>query len=144
MRSFTFSLESVRKLRDHAERRAREDMARELGARDAHRSELERRTDALGDAHEGARAADPSARAMWHVLIERRRLERARAEYELAQQEQRVGESRERATDAVREHEMISRLEQRRRDEHTRAVARAEEASLGELATVAYLRGQRA
>ena len=77
-------------------------------------------------------------------MIERRRLERTRAEHALAEQEERVGESRLRATDAAREHEMISRLERRRRDEHARAGARAQEAELSELATVAYARAQRA
>jgi hypothetical protein len=142
MRSFRFNLESVRRLRDHAERRAREEMARELGARELHASELARRTDALDDAHEGARSAHPTERAMWHVVIERRRLERARAQHALAEQDERVGESRARATDAAREHEMISRLERRRRDEHARADARAQEAELSDLATVAYRRSQ--
>src|SRR5215470_15756604 len=79
MRSFVFNLESVRRLRDHAERKAREDMARELGAREQHAAELARRTDAVEHAQDGARAAHPSARAMWHALIERRRVEQSRA-----------------------------------------------------------------
>jgi flagellar export protein FliJ len=143
MRSFTFNLESVRRLRDHAERKAREEVARELDAREQHASELARRDDALGDAHDGARAAHPTARAMWLALIERRKLERTSAEHALAVQEERVDESRGRATDAAREHEMISRLEQRKRAEHARAVASAEEAELGEIATAAYVRNQR-
>src|SRR5215470_17437111 len=126
MRSFVFNLESVRRLRDHAERKAREEVARELGARERQAAELARRTDAVEDAHDGARAAHPSARAMWHALIERRRLERAHAEHALAEQDERVDESRVRATDAAREHEAISRLEQRQRTEHARAVARAQ------------------
>jgi flagellar export protein FliJ len=144
MRSFTFNLESVRRLRDHAERRARQDVARELGAREEHASELARRTDALDHAHDGARGAHPTARAMWHALIERRRLERTKAEHALAAQEERVDESRVRATDAAREHEIISRLEQRQRAEHARASELAREAELGEIATAAYLRSQRA
>jgi flagellar export protein FliJ len=144
MRSFTFNLESVRKLRDHAERKAREEVARELNAREQHASELARRSDAVDEAHDGARAAHPTARGMWHALIERRRHERTAAEHALAEQEERVDESRTRATDAAREHEMISRLEQRRRAEHERAAARAQEAELDEIATTAYVRGQEA
>jgi flagellar export protein FliJ len=143
MRSFTFNLESVRRLRDHAERKAREEVARELSAREEHASELARRNDAVDEARDGARAAHPSARAMWHALVERRKLERAKAEHALAEQEERVDESRSRATDAAREHEIISRLEQRRRAEHARDVLRAEEAELGEIANAAYLRNQR-
>ena len=143
MRAFTFNLESVRRLRDHAERMAREEVARELHAREQQASELARRTDAVGDAHDGARAAHPSARAMWHALIERRRLEQTKAEHALAAQDERVDESRGRAADAAREHEMINRLEQRRRAEHERAAALADEAELGEIATAAYLRNQR-
>jgi flagellar export protein FliJ len=142
MRAFTFNLESVRKLRDHAERKAREEVARELNAREEHASELARRDDALDSARDGARAAHPSAREMWNALVERRRLERAKAEHALARQEERVGESRTRAVDAAREHEIISRLEQRQRAEHARAVARAEEAELSEIANSAYLRAQ--
>jgi flagellar protein FliJ len=144
MRSFTFNLESVRRLRDHAERKAREEVARELGAREHHAAELARRTDAVELARDGARAAHPSARAMWHALVERRRLEQTRAEHALAEQEERVDESRVRATDAAREHEVISRLEQRKRAEHARAVEHAQEAELGEIATAAFVRARKA
>jgi flagellar export protein FliJ len=143
MRSFTFNLESVRRLRDHAERKAREEVARELSAREQHASEVARRNDAVDEAHDGARAAHPTVRGMWLALIERRKLERAKAEHALAEQEERVDESRSRATDAAREHEIISRLERRRRAEHARDVLRAEEAELGEIANAAYLRNQR-
>jgi flagellar FliJ protein len=140
MRAFTFNLESVRRLRDHAERKAREEVARELHAREEHATELARRTDAVGDAHDGARAAHPSARAMWLALIERRRLEQSRARQALEVQDERVAGSRSRAADAAREREMIDRLEQRRRAEHARAVASAEEAELAEIANSAFLR----
>ena len=46
-RPSSFNLESVRRLRDHAERKAREEVARELGAREQHAAELARRTDAV-------------------------------------------------------------------------------------------------
>ena len=140
MRSFVFNLESVRRLRDHAERKAREEVARELGAREQHAAELARRTDAVEQARDGARTAHPSTRAMWEALVERRRLEQEGARQALAQQDERVDESRVRATDAAREHEMIARLEQRRRAEHARAVEQAREAELGEIATSAYVR----
>jgi flagellar export protein FliJ len=143
MRSFTFNLESVRRLRDHAERKAREEVARELSAREEHASEVARRNDAVDEAHDGARVAHPTARGMWLALIERRKLERAKAEHALAAQEERVDESRSRATDAAREHEIISRLEQRRRAEHARDVLRAEEAELCDIANAAYVRSQR-
>src|SRR5262245_46867554 len=143
MRSFTFNLESVRRLRDHAERKAREDVARELGAREQHAAELARRIDAVEHARDGARGAHPSVRAMWDALVERRRLEQLDAQHALARQEERVDESRLRATDAAREHEMISRLEQRRRAEHARLAELAREAELSEIATAAFVRGQR-
>jgi flagellar biosynthesis chaperone FliJ len=81
---------------------------------------------------------------MWHALVERRRLEQTQAVHALAEQEERVDESRVRATDAAREHEVISRLEQRKRAEHARAVEHAEEAELGEIATTAFVRNQKA
>lgn len=144
MRAFVFNLESVRRLRDHAERKAREEVARELGAREQHAAELARRVDAVEEARVGARSAHPSARAMWEALVDRRRLEQARAQHALAEQDERVDESRVRATDAARQHEIISRLEQRRRAEHARAVEHAREAELGEIATSAYVRSQKA
>jgi hypothetical protein len=106
MRSFTFNLESVRRLRDHAERKAREEVARELGAREQHAAELARRTDAVEHAHDGARAAHRRRRAMWRA----RRAPPPRADqaqYALAEQDERVDESRVRATDAARQHEVI-------------------------------------
>ena len=144
MRAFVFNLESVRRLRDHAERKAREEVARELGAREQHAAELARRNDAVEEARDGARSAHPSARAMWDALVDRRRIEQAQAQHALAQQDERVDESRVRATDAARQHEMIARLEQRRRAEHARAVEQAREAELGEIATAAYVRNQKA
>src|SRR5262245_55694040 len=140
MRAVVFNLESVRRLRDHAERKAREEVARELGAREQHAAELARRTDAVEQARDGARAAHPSARAMWQALVDRRRLEQTHAARALAEQDERVDETRVRAADAAREHEMVARLEQRQRAEHSRAVEQAREAELGEIATAAYLR----
>ena len=144
MRAFVFNLESVRRLRDHAERKAREEVARELGAREQHAAELARRIDAVDEARDGARSAHPSARAQWHALVERRRLEQLQAQHALEEQDERVDESRVRATDAARQHEIITRLEQRRRAEHARAVEQAQEAELGEIATSAYVRNQKA
>ena len=68
----------------------------------------------------------------------------SRPEHALEQQDERVDESRVRATDAARQHEIITRLEQRRRAEHARAVEHAQEAELGEIATSAYVRNQKA
>jgi hypothetical protein len=144
MRAFVFNLESVRRLRDHAARKAREDVARELGAREQHAAELARRSGAVDEARDGERSAHPSARAQWQALVERRRLEQLQARHALERQDERVDESRIRATDAARQHEILARLEQRRRAEHTRAVEQAQEAELGEIATTAYVRNRKA
>ncbi len=142
-RAFTFRLESVLRLRKHAERRARAEVARELGAASAHSRDLERRTSDLYAAHAGARDAHPSERRLWDAYVDRRTIERCASAEILAEQRARVEESRRRAAGAAQERKAIGRLEERQRAEHASARARAEEAHLGELAIEAFRRGRR-
>ena len=145
MRAFVFNLESVRRLRDHAERKAREEVARELGAREQHAAELARRSDAVDEARDGARCrapvgAGPVARA--------RRAPPARAAPGPARARASRTSGSTRAASAPPTQpgstRSSSRLEQRRRAEHARAVEQAHEAELGEIATAAYVRNQKA
>ncbi|MFN0154585.1 MAG: hypothetical protein ACKVUT_09415 [Gaiella sp.] len=144
MRPFKFRLETVSRLRDHAERDARDRLARELVAREASAAELERRADALRAARCAARTAAAGTLASWQVLIERREREHEVAVAHLEKHERTVLERQAHLAVASRERDAISKLETRHRAEHLRAVARAEDAILGDVAVAGYHRAEKA
>lgn len=140
MRPFRFRLETVRRLRDHAEQRARDDLARELAAHASVEDELRRSLDAVDSACEGARGADVLARASWEAYIERRGREQRLAETELEHQRARVEEQRSALGRASREHQAIVKLEDKHRERHRDEWRRKDESELSDLAGRAHRR----
>jgi flagellar export protein FliJ len=143
MSPFRFRLESVRRLRDHAERHAREALARELLAREEAVADVERIRELLHSARasvRGAGAVDASTLTAWQAYVERRDRERRSAEDALEARERLVSLRRSELEQASRDRDVLARLEARRRLEHRGAELRAEQELLGELAIAAHRR----
>lgn len=143
MSPFRFRLETVRRLRDHAEQRARDELARELSAHASLADDVNRSRDAVASACHSARDADVRVRASWDAFIERRDREQRLAETELVRQSMRVDEQREALGQAAREHKAIARLEDKHRDRHRDEVRRRDESELSDIASRAYGRVSR-
>lgn len=143
MRPFRFRLESVKRLRGHAEQQAREGLAVELAVRQERAVDHEKSVSALADARAAARVADPATAAAWALFVERRDRERRTAAAALALQETRVEDSRRVAVDASRERKVVDRLEERHRAEHRAQAGRALGAQLDELALAMHARSGR-
>jgi flagellar export protein FliJ len=142
---FRFGLEPVRRLREHAEQVAKDDLAREL-------AEAQRRADDASVAD--ARLAAAHAAALGdgsvvpaHELAARRafveRLERERhvALARVDEQANEVARSRAGLEQAAREHETLQRAKSRARRAHALETARVEAEALDELATIRHGRG---
>jgi flagellar export protein FliJ len=134
MRPFRFRLETVRRLRDHAEQRARDGLARELRAHAALEGHVAERQTAVVSARVRSRDADPRVWASWQAYIERREREREAAAAELEDQETRVEAQRGALSQAAREHRVITRLESKHRERHVQEQMRRQEAELGDIA----------
>jgi flagellar FliJ protein len=146
--SFTFRLERVRSLRERAEERAQEELARELQLRLRGEALLERATHAASAARDtgrgavlrpGASGADLLAA---QAFIERAERDRRAAETDLDRQEAQVEARRQALTAAARERQTIDRLKERRRADHEREAARREQAALDEVALGVHRRGK--
>ena len=75
------------------------------------------------------------------VWVERAERERQTAELDLGRREAEVDARRIVLAGAARDHEVISRLKQRRQGDHERAAAAAEQATLDEVALAVHRRG---
>jgi len=142
---FTFRLESVRTLREQAEKQAKEELARELARkaeRDAALSEAEERLQAAREA--GALPVGSSLPAhelvSMQAFVERRERERLVAQADVSAADRDVGERQVQLEEAARERELLERLKKRKRAEHDQSVSRAEDAALGEMALAAHRR----
>jgi flagellar biosynthesis chaperone FliJ len=125
MKAFRFRLETVRGLRKQAERSARLELAHALARREDSAAAAHAAGERLAAAQADLAAAasvDAGALASRQAFVERLERERADARAGLAAQEQIVSG------------EAVDRLEERQRSRHAQAVARAEEAELGEVA----------
>lgn len=140
MRPFRFRLETVRRLRDHAEQRARDELARELSAHASLADDVRRSRDAVETACHAARVAPIGDRASWEAFIERRDREHRLAETELVRQGGRVAESRVQLGQASREHRAITRLEDKHRERHRDELMRRDEAELSDITSRAHAR----
>lgn len=143
MRPFRFRLETVRRLRDHAEQRARDDLARALSAEASLADDVRRSRDAVESACQAARLADIGTRASWDAFIERRDREHRLAETELTHQGVRVEESRSVLGQASRQHRAIVRLEDKHRERYVAELRRADESELSDIAGRAHGRALR-
>jgi len=146
--SFTFRLERVRSLRERAEERAREELARELQLRlrgeallvDATCQVSMARDTGLGAVRRtGASGADLIAA---QAYMERAERDRREAALDLDRQDAEVDARRKALTAAARERETIDRLKERQRASHHREVTRREQVALDEVAMGVHRRGR--
>jgi flagellar export protein FliJ len=135
MRRFTFTLEPVLALREEAERQAMEQLAVELVRHKALTADAERASVRLADAHGGAADATGIDLAARQAFLERLELEVEVSRDRVRAQEDRVAAEQLRVEIAARDREALERLKTERRDEHGRAVTRAEQADLLDLLT---------
>ncbi len=142
---FQFRLERVRSLRERAEEQAKEQLAAGLAHRLRGEALLHQATSVVRDAHAtardtalaGATAADLRAAQVW---MERAERERQAAALDLDRRDAEVDARRVVLARAARDHEVIARLEVRRRTEHAREHARREQADLDEVALSQFRR----
>jgi len=137
--TFTFGLERVRELREHAESQAKEQLAVSLNQRMRGAAMLAAASDALAEAaaagrpEEGARlrAADMIAHERWAEALKR---EAETAALSLDRLDAEVDARRVALGDASREREVLERLKDRRAAEHRAELARRESTELDEIA----------
>lgn len=143
---FKFGLERVRELREHAESQAKEELAASLSQRVRGASMLARVSDELasatanrpGSAAGGsATAADLRAHELWLQSLER---DREQAALQLDRLDAEVDARRAALGDASRDREVLERLKERRRQEHSAELARREAITLDEIALGAHVR----
>ena len=145
MKKFRFDLEPVRALREQAEKRAQEDLAREL----AMHAQLEAALAAVEQVVEAVRRAGaptpgvavPAADlATWDAYLVRRERDRRETERRLGEHGQVVDLHRTLLAQTARERESVERLKQRALARHLHAVGKEQEALADEVATTAYSR----
>src|SRR4051794_36932794 len=136
---FTFRLERVRELREHAEGEAKEQLAASLSQRMrgvamlAQASERLAAAAAARRAHEGGvlSAQDLVAHELWAQSLAR---DQQAAEAALRHYEAAVDERRAVLGTASRDREVLERLKTTQREAHVREMARREGAELDEIA----------
>ncbi len=144
MLRFSFRLESIRRLREHAETQAKERLARELAAREARARDLRRAEDALRAAVSAdAFAAGPVPAGdlvSREAFLERRRREREQAARLRQDQEERVAAEAKSLEEAARERAVIERLRHRRLAGYAQEERRRKERELLEGTLLRYRR----
>jgi flagellar FliJ protein len=143
--TFTFGLERVRELREHAESQAKEELAASLNQRVRGAAMLAQASEELASAAsagrpaEGARqnAAALVAHERWMLALRREQETKALS---LDRLEAEVDARRSALGDASREREVLERLKERRRVEHNAELLRREGVELDELALTMYVR----
>ncbi|HTN22844.1 MAG TPA: flagellar export protein FliJ [Solirubrobacteraceae bacterium] len=143
-RPFTFRLERVRALRERAEQRASEELASSVAHQRRGEEALRAAAERVARAREGRRATAQASGAdllAMQAYIERTQRAEQAAALDLGRREAEVDARRDALVHAAREHRALTRLEQRRREEHNMQVARAEGAVMDELALGVHRRG---
>jgi flagellar FliJ protein len=143
---FRFRLERVREIREHAEDRAREELASSLGAQLRGQAMLQAAAELVDEAQAARRVgsvagAVPALDLQSHQLwLER--LQRQRADAELAVERARAEVDSRRAAlvEARRRREALERLKDRKRQEHRADAERVEGALLDEIALNNHVR----
>jgi flagellar FliJ protein len=146
--TFRFGLERVRQVRAHDEDRAKEELAAGIAARLRGEALLRAAQERLADAHtlgRGGTALPASgavlvARQAWTERVERSRVDAERA---VSAADAEVAARREALAFAGRRREVLDRLRERKLAEHRLAGARAEGATLDEMALGMHLRASR-
>jgi flagellar export protein FliJ len=145
MARFHFKLEAVRSLREQAEQRAQEELARELAfaaAQQARVAEAGKELDtarAAGAAPSGA-TLTPQELVARQAFVERRERERELAVAELEVQEQAVEVRRGDLERAAQAREVLERAKERARETHRAHEAKVEEDALAEVALTLHRR----
>jgi flagellar FliJ protein len=144
--TFTFGLERVRELREHAESQAKEELAASLHQRVRGAAMLAQASEELATAASAGCPAEGATRDAGDLLAHERWMQALRTEQEtkalsLDRLEAEVDARRSALGDASREREILERLKQRRAAEHKAELLRRESVELDELATNMYLRG---
>ena len=143
-RPFTFRLERVRALRERAEQRASEELASSVAHHRRGEDELRAAEARVAQAREGRRATAQASGAdllAMQAYIERTQRAEQAAALDLGRREAEVDARRDALVHAAREHRALTRLEQRRREEHAQQAARADSAVMDELALSVHRRG---
>jgi flagellar FliJ protein len=143
---FTFGLERVRELRVHDEDRAREEFAASLHRRARGAAMLQAAQSLIEQARDGRRtgavagpvsAQDLLSQQRWLERLERHRTS---AEQELTRSDTALTQSREQLNEARQKREILEKLKERRREEHTAENARRQGAALDEMALSQHVR----
>jgi flagellar FliJ protein len=148
-KTFTFGLERVRELREHAESRAKEELAASLHQRLKGAAMLAAASERLSEAAEAGRPQEGATQSAADFLAQERWLKALQREHEdaslsLDRLEAEVDARRGALGDASREREVLERLKQRKAAQHRAELARREGAELDELAMNMHLRQARA
>lgn len=144
--SFTFRLERVKTLRERAEARAQEDLARELSLRLRGEAMLREATYAASAATQAGRdtvlkGASGLDLIAAQAFIERAERERREAALDLDRQEAEVAARRTALQAAARDRQVMDKLEQRQRADHDAHWARRAQGALDEVALNMHRRG---
>jgi len=142
---FTFRLERVRELREHAEGQAKEQLAASLSQQlrgQAMLAQASARRGAAADARRAQEggvlsAADLVAHQRWADALER---DHEAAEAALHRYEAEVADRRVALGEASKEREVLERLKTRQREAHRLETARREGAELDEMALQRHAR----
>jgi flagellar FliJ protein len=144
--AFKFRLEDVRALRERAESTAKGDLAESLssledGESALHRAQLARDA-ARGSLRDRAQAGVSGEELMAaSAYLDHTERSRRAAGLDLGRREADVEARRDALVLASRERELLERLKDRRRAEHTRRAIRIENAALDEMAVSRHRRG---
>ena len=140
---FKFRLERVRALRERAEQRASEELATSVAHQRRGEQALQAAAERVAQARDGRRAVAHASGAdllAMQAYIERTQRAAQAAELDLGRREAEVDARRDALVHAAREHRALTRLEQRRREEHALQAARIEGAAMDELALTVHRR----
>lgn len=142
-RPFKFRLERVRALRERAEERASQELATSVAHRQRGEEELRAAGDRVAQARQERRATAQASGAdllAMQAYIERTQRAQQSAALDLDRREAEVDARRDALVHAAREHRALTRLEQRRREEHAAQAARLEGAVMDEVALSVHRR----
>jgi flagellar FliJ protein len=144
--TFTFGLERVRELREHAESQAKEQLAASLNQRVRGAAMLAKASEELASAAASGRPAEGALTDAGDLVAHERWMQALRRDAEtkalsLDRLDAEVDARRSALGDASREREVLERLKQRRASEHKAELLRRESVELDELAINMYLRG---
>jgi flagellar protein FliJ len=144
--SFTFRLERVKTLRERAEARAQEDLARELSLRLRGEAMLREATHAASAATQSGRDAVLARSTGMDLIaaqayIERAERSRREAALDLDRQEAEVAARRAALQAASRDRQVMDKLEARQRADHDAHWARVAQGALDEVTLTMHRRG---